>query len=326
MTKVAILYKNSPKVPMVIEPQHIAKIKQAIPDGEVVQYGTEEELLAAGFNADILLTWGQLTPSEYYKNAGNLKWIHALSAGVEGLMKLDLDGSRVRVTNSKGIHGLAMSEFTMCYILSFLKGFPLLFRQQQAKIWRKPDNPESQECIGKTVGIIGMGEIGQEVARKCKFFGMNVLGVRRTPKPMEHVDQMYSLAEIDRVLEQSDFIVILVPLTPESVHLINEEKLRKMKKTAYIINIGRGPVIDEKALVKVLKEGIIAGAALDATEIEPLPHESSLWEMPNVIISPHMSADSPLYMGRAIDIFCKNIELFLKGQKMANEINLETKY
>ncbi len=326
MTKVAILYKSTAKVPMVIEPQHIEKIRKTIPKGEIIHVETEEELLAQNFNADILLTWGQLSPNEYYKSATNLKWIHALSAGVEGLMKVDLDGSKVKVTNSKGIHGLAMSEFTMCYILSFLKGFPLLYRQQQNKVWQKPSKPGPEECIGKTVGIIGMGDIGKEVARKAKFFGMKVLGVKRRPQPTEYVDQMYSLAEIDNVLQQSDFVVILVPLTRESYHLINKEKLHMMKKTAVIINIGRGPVIDEQALVKVLEEGIIAGAALDATEAEPLDQNSPLWGMPNVIISPHMSADSPLYMGRAIDIFCNNIGLFLEGKELYNQINLETKY
>lgn len=326
MTKVAILYKSTPKVPMVIETLHIEKIRKTIPKGEIIHAETEQELLERNFNADILLTWGQLTPSEYYKSATNLKWIHALSAGVEGLMKIDLDASKVKVTNSKGIHGLAMSEFTMCYILSFLKGFPLLYRQQQNKVWQKPSNPGPEECIGKTVGIIGMGDIGKEVARKAKFFGMNVLGVKRRPQTTEYVDQMYSLAEIDSVLEQSDFIVILVPLTRESYHLINEEKLSKMKKTAVIINIGRGPVIDEQALIKALQKGVIAGAALDATEVEPLDKDSPLWGMGNVIISPHMSADSPRYMNRAIDIFCNNIALFREGKELYNQINLETKY
>ena len=194
MTKVAILYKTTAKVPMVIEPWHVEKIRETIQGGEVIHVETEEELLAQNFNADILLTWGQLTPTEYCRSATNLKWIHVLSAGVEGLMKIDFDRSKLKVTNSKGIHGLAMSEFTMWYILSFLKGFPLLYRQQQNKVWQKPNNPGPQECLGKTVGIIGMGDIGKEVARKAKFFGMNVLGVKRRPQPTEYVDQMYSLA------------------------------------------------------------------------------------------------------------------------------------
>ncbi|KUO65569.1 MAG: hypothetical protein APF84_14700 [Gracilibacter sp. BRH_c7a] len=326
MTKVAILYKTTAKVPMVIEPWHVEKIRETIQGGEVIHVETEEELLAQNFNADILLTWGQLTPTEYCRSATNLKWIHVLSAGVEGLMKIDFDRSKLKVTNSKGIHGLAMSEFTMWYILSFLKGFPLLYRQQQNKVWQKPNNPGPQECLGKTVGIIGMGDIGKEVARKAKFFGMNVLGVKRRPQPTEYVDQMYSLAEVNTVLEQSDFVVILVPLTSESYHLINEEKLRKMKNSAVIINIGRGPVIDEQALIKVLEEGVITGAALDATEVEPLDKNSPLWGMPNVIISPHMSADSPLYMSRAIDVFCKNIRLYLDGKELDNQINFEVKY
>lgn len=326
MTKVAILYKSTPKVPMVIEPQHFKRIRKAIPGGEVIHTETEEELLAQNFDADILLTWGQLTPAEYCRSAKNLKWIHALSAGVEGLMKVDLDRSKVKITNSKGIHGLAMSEFTMLYILSFLKNFPLLYRQQQNKIWQKPSNPGPEECIGKTVGIIGMGDIGKEVARKAKFFGMKVMGVKRRPQPTEYVDKMYSLAEIDIVLEKSDFVVILVPLTSASYHLINKEKLHTMKRTAVLINIGRGPVVDEQALIKALEEGVIAGAALDATEVEPLENESPLWTMPNVIISPHMSADSPHYMSRAIEVFCKNIGLFLEGKELHNQINLEIKF
>lgn len=325
MTTVAVLYQVSPKYPNVIEERHLQMIGKAVPDVQVVHAETEQELIAQGVNADILLTWGLYRPNDYLNYASNLKWVHSLSSGVDGIVN-SIGNLPVKLSTTKGIHGLPMADHVIGYILSFLRGFPTVYRQQQKKIWQKPSNPGPQESIGKTVGIIGMGEIGREVARKCKMFDMKVLGVKRTPTPSQFVDEMYASDEMDKVLQASDFVVILVPLTPDTVHNINEEKLRQMKKTAYLINVGRGPVIDEAALIKVLKEGVIAGAALDATEVEPLSETSPLWEMDNVVITPHMAADSPFYMDRAFKVFCDNLQCFLKGEKLQFEVNMDTKY
>jgi len=311
---------------MIIEDRHLAMIRETIPAAEVIHAETEKELIEKKVNADILLTWGQYSPIEYCNFASKLKWIHSLSSGVDGLVKPGITKLPVRISTTKGIHGLPMADHVIGYILSFLRGFPLLYSHQQKKLWQKPTNPKPQESCGKTVGIIGLGEIGNEIARKCKMFDMRVVGVKRTPKPIAHVDEIYGLNEVDKLLQESDFVVILVPLTPDTVHFINEERLHMMKKTAYLINVGRGPVVDENALIKVLQDGAIAGAALDATEIEPLPQDSLLWTMNNVMITPHMAADSPFYMDRAFKVFCENVTLFLKGEKLQFEVDMATKY
>lgn len=326
MTTIAVLYKETPRVPMIIEERHLRMIKETMPEADVIYAETEKKLMEQGVNADILLTWGQYSPAEYLNYAGSLKWVHSLSSGIDGLIKCDIAKLPVKLSATKGIHGLPMADHVIGYMLSFLRGFPLLYKHQQNRIWQKPTNPGPQESLGKTVGIIGLGEIGHEIARKCKMFDMRVLGVKRTPDKTEYVDEMYGLNEVDKLLTESDFVVILVPLTSDTVHFINEEKLRKMKKTACLINVGRGPVVDEEALVRVLQEGAIAGAALDATEVEPLPEASLLWGMNNVIITPHMAADSPFYMDRAFKVFCDNIQLFLKGEKLQFEVNMDKKY
>ncbi|MDQ7093599.1 D-2-hydroxyacid dehydrogenase [Desulfosporosinus sp. PR] len=325
MTTVAVLYQVSPRFPNVIGERHIQMIQESFPDVRVVQAETEQELIAQGINAEILLTWGLYRPNEYLNYASNLQWVHSLSSGVDGLVN-SIGNLPVKLSTTKGIHGLPMADHVLGYILSFLRGFPTIYKQQQKRIWQKLNYPGPQESKGKTVGIIGMGEIGREIARKCKLFEMRVLGVKRTPAPSEFVDEMYGLNEMDKVLQVSDFVVILIPLTPDTVHNINEEKLRRMKKTAYLINVGRGPVVDEEALIKVLKEGAIAGAALDATEVEPLSETSPLWGLDNVIITPHMAADSPFYMDRAFQVFYANLRHFLQGERLQFEVTMDTKY
>ena len=325
INKVAIIYKTTKGVPMVIEERHLNMIREALPNAEVTFTETEEEMLAKQVNADVLLAWGRISPIRYCQYATNLKWIFSFSAGVEGLIVPEILKLKVKISSAKGIHGLPMSDHVLCYILSFLRGFPTFFSHQNQQIWEKL-NILPEETCGKTVGIIGLGEIGKVIAKRCKAFDMRVLGVKRSPVPVEYVDEVFSSEEIDQVLEQSDFIVILIPLTPDTVHYFDKVKLAKMKKTSYLINVGRGPVVDEKALIEVLQEGKIAGAALDATEIEPLPDDSPLWKMLNVIITPHTAADTPYYMDRALSIFCKNIERFQNGERLISEVDLEAKY
>jgi phosphoglycerate dehydrogenase-like enzyme len=323
---VAILFKSCDKTPMVFKEHHLEMIRKTLPDdGQLTFAETEEELLDKKVNADVLITWGQYSPVRYCQFATNLKWVFAFSAGVEGLVTPEMRQFNFRLSNAKGIHGKPISDNVLGYILSHLRCFPVFAEQQKKKIWKKASSI-IDETHEKTVGIIGAGDIGKEVARKCKAFDMRVLGVKRTPNPVPNVDEVYASGDMDKVLEQSDFVVILVPITPDTVHLFNEDRFNKMKKGSYLINVGRGPVVDEKALIKALESGRLAGAALDVAEIEPLPEDSPLWEMPNVFITPHTAADSPYYLDRALEIFCRNVERFEKGEKLINEIEPGAKY
>ena len=315
MPNIAVLYKTSDKTPMVMEEKHLQMLRDHNPDGEVRVFESEEEVLATDFDAEILVSWGQFRPNTYANRCTNLKWIQGISAGVEGIKSLD-KAKEIPVTKMAGVHGVPMSETTMCYILYFLHGFPQIMSRQRKHIWKKPDCPEPTEAMGKTVAILGMGGIGTEVARKCKFFGMKVIGCKRTPTPMEFVDEMYSTADMDKVLGMADFVVCLIPHTPESEKTFGAEQFAQMKNDAVFISIGRGKVIDFDALAEALNNGTIAGAALDALDPEPLNEDSPLWDMENVIITPHCSADSPYYFDRAFPVICENLDRFLKGEEL----------
>lgn len=321
--KIAILFQSTNRVPIEFMERHLDLIRQTIPGVSVIRAYTEAELQSRALDADILITWGQYSPVEFCTKAKNLKWIHAISAGVEGLTIPEIMNLDAVVSNTKGIHGIPMAEHTMALILARLRQLPVFIKQQQEKIWLKHHPEETQ---GKTVGIIGLGSIGEEVAKKCKVFGMRVVATKRTPVDCEWVDELYSENQLNKLLGEADFVVVVVPLTPQTTKLIGEKEFKMMKKTSYIINIARGKVIDEKALVKALQNGDIGGAGLDCVEDEPLPQDSPLWDMPNVMITPHMAADSPLYMDRAMDLFCENLKRFINDQEISYKVNKNKGY
>ena len=313
MPNLAIVYQPNGPHPMVLEQRHVDEIARHCA-GEVRRYYTYEELLADDFDAEIMFCWGRDTPDEVCEKLTNLKWIQSLSAGVEGLAKLKvLEKGGIILSKMKGIHGYVMAETCITYILSFLRSFPLCNARKREHIWQKPDLRDLRECKDTTVGIIGMGDIGSRVAYLCKILGMTVLGCRRSAKPMENIDKMYSLDELDVLLPQCDFVVDLVPHTPQSEKMVNAEFFKKMKPTGVFINIGRGATCDTQDLVEALQNGVIAGAAIDAVEPEPLNDDSPLWDMDNVIITPHCSADSPNYFDRAVKVVCSNLDSYQAG-------------
>lgn len=323
--KVAIIFDGNG--PMSIGEGHVKQVQRAWPGAEVRFAPTGRDLMDAGFDADVLICWatgGRFSAREYCRYCSNLKWIHCLSAGVEGLMDTTVpDRSGLRVSCAKGIHGIPMSNHVMGYILSFLRRFPEFSRLQREKRWERP-MPDDAE--GKVLTIIGMGSIGTAVARAAKAFNMTVYGVKRRVDPQEYVDKVCPESELDELLAQSDFVVILLPASPVTTNFMSAERFARMKKGSYFINVGRGQTVDEAALIDALQTGHLAGAALDVANPEPIAPESPLWEMENVIITPHVAADTPKYMERALDVFAKNVPLFLKGEPMVSEIDLEARY
>ena len=320
MPNIAVLYKVCDATPMVLEPRHLDLIRAHNPGGQLLVCETEEQLLSSGFDAQILFAWGRLTPERYCAQCTNLRWIQSLSAGAEGLLQLSCAKPPMRISKLAGVHGTPMSESCMAYILSFLRALPRLRDQQKRHVWKKPVNPAPDECRDKTVAIVGIGDIGQEVARKCKAFDLRVIGCRRTPRPMDCVDEMYPVEQLEQVLSQADFVVCLVPQSPEAEHMFGPRQFAAMKPTAVFINIGRGAVVDTQALIAALQNGTIAGAALDALEEEPLPEDSPLWDMENVLLTPHCSADSPFYFDRAIPVACENLDRFLRGEDILHRV------
>jgi phosphoglycerate dehydrogenase-like enzyme len=214
----------------------------------------------------------------------------------------------------------------MALMLMFAKNTPRGFKMMHSRQWRRY---RSGTLRNKTVGIVGLGHIGREVARLSKAFGMKTIATRRsTKKPgrARYVDLLLPQARIKQMLVASDYVVVCVPLTAETRHIIGKTELKAMKPSAFLINIGRGPLIDEKALTPALKKKQIAGAGLDVTCTEPLPKDSPLWGFDNVILSPHISGDMEDYMLRATEVFCNNLRRHLSGKRLLNVVSRKKGY
>jgi len=284
----------------------------------------KEQLDALLARANVI--YGLIPPKDLLARAPRLKWIQVTSAGVDRLRDTDIWRSGITITNASGIHATPIGEFILQFILMFAKGAPRCFEMKQKRVWQRYP---STVIHGKTLGIIGLGHIGREAARLAKAFGMRVIATRRSAKKAgtaRYVDLLLPASEMPSLLKESDYVAICVPFTAETRHLIGEKELRMMKPTAYIINIARGGIIDEAALVKALDEKRIAGAGLDVTEREPLPAESRLWDFPNVILSPHVSGGQEDYMTRATELFCDNLRRYLAGKKLRNVIDRKKGY
>jgi len=274
-------------------------------------------------DADILIVSWRL-PAGSVASTSSLKWIHSIGAGVDGILTPDVLESKAIITSSSGIHREPISEHVLAFMLSFVRSFHIFARQQMRKEWKRY---ELQELAGKTLGIIGLGEIGSEIAIKAKALGMRVIAVKRTSgeKPTS-VDQLWMQDRLKDLLGDSDFVVLSLPLTPETRGFIGEPELRAMKKSAYLINISRGKIVHEAKLIQAIREGWIAGAGLDVFEEEPLPEKSELWQMPNVIITPHVAGSNPQYTARAMAIFEENLQRFLNGKPLTNLVDKKLGY
>ncbi|HEY87099.1 MAG TPA: D-2-hydroxyacid dehydrogenase [Dehalococcoidia bacterium] len=277
----------------------------------------KEQLDALLAEAEVI--FGAVFPRDITARSPRLKWIQTMNAGVDIVLDTDIMQSRVMLTNASGIHGPPMREFVLYLMLMHAKQASLSFQLQREKRW-EPFTPEM--LYSKTCGILGLGKIGDEVARLAKAIGMRVmaLDVRRMTKA-KYIDVMLPPEGLRVLLSESDFVVIALPLTPETTGLIGEEELHAMKPTSYLINVARGKILDEEALAQALKEHWIAGAGLDALSNEPLPVDSKLWELPNLTLTPHVAGRSPHVIVALTNLFCENLRRYLNGEKLFNVVN-----
>ncbi|HET7579482.1 MAG TPA: D-2-hydroxyacid dehydrogenase [Bacillales bacterium] len=273
---------------------------------------------------EILITYGFDVTKENLDRMPNLKWIQVFQAGIEHIPLDELHKRGILLTNVKGIHGIPMAEYVMSMIFYVTRDIPRFVRDQKQHVWNR-DNLVG-EAYGKTMAIFGAGTIGTKVAEKAKAFDMHVIGVNTSGKPCEPFDEMFTLADKMEVLRRSDFVVLLLPVTDETFHCIGSEELRQMKKEAYLINIGRGALVDTDALVTELQQGVIRGAALDVFEKDPLPKDHPLWDMENVFITPHLSAKTVRYLDRCLDKFEINLARFEKGEAMIHQVDVKKGY
>ncbi len=279
----------------------------------------EEEIEETIENADIL--FASRISDELIRRAVKLKWIQAKPTGVDAFTSLPSLRRDVLITSTRGIHGPQMSEMAILLMLAFNRDLPRNVRNRDQRIWERWPG---KLLYQKKVGILGVGAIGEEIARKCKAFHMTVYGIDVIRREVDAVDFFYGPEDLLSVLRVVDYFIIVVPHTPETEKMIGREALAAMKPTAFLINIGRGRVMDENALIDALKNGRIAGAALDTFWTEPLPKEHPFWEMKNVILTPHIGGLSDIYMEQALPILEENLRRFLSGERK-NLINLVTR-
>jgi len=254
----------------------------------------------------------------------NLKWIQTFSAGVNTLPLKEIKERGILLTNSSGVHGPQMTDHIMGMILSFSRALLPSIRNQKEKNW-KVDYPLS-ELTGKEMLIVGAGSIGQLLAKKAKAFDMSVVGLKRTVEDLENFDEVRPLNELHRSMKTADYVVILAPLTKETRGLIGKVELALMKEDAVLINLARGPLVDEEELIRVLKDKKIRGAGLDVFSREPLPSDSPLWELDNIILTPHLGGFSDVSNERSIALISENIRRYYAGEKLKNIVNLELGY
>lgn len=319
ISKIAIL-DNKPRP--FIQEHHIARIKQVIPGVEVIYAAEAGELMAKTADADVLVTFPYVAGiADFCQHAPGLKWVHGVVSGVDGFMKPEIKDLNIRITSTKGIHGMPIADHVLAYIFSFLRSFSQFKEYQRNKVWGEAIYSSCDETFNKTVGIIGVGNIGLYLAKKCKLLDFRVVGLKRNPIESEWLDKCYANAEIEEFLGECDFVVAVVPLTSETKNMIGERELRMMKNSAFLINVARGGVIDEQALIDALQNNVIAGAGLDVFSQEPLPSSSPLWDMPNVILTPHSAAQSPFYNDRANEVLIENLLRYYNDQELLFEVD-----
>ncbi|HZG73626.1 MAG TPA: D-2-hydroxyacid dehydrogenase [Chondromyces sp.] len=291
----------------------LEQIKAVIPDWTIIAGRDPSIWKEHVATAEIIAGWKKEMKEIIVEQEAQLKWVQSWSAGVNSFPLESLKSKNVLVTTANGVHSYPISETIFALMLGWTRKIHTYVVQQQKQVWHHANM--NQEIHEKTVGIIGVGHIGRETAKIAKAFGMTVLGIRNSGKPEDFVDEMYTQEELHAVLPRCDYVVITLPLTEKTKGLFGKEEFQLMKPSAFLINIGRGPIIVESELVKALEEKQIAGAGLDVFEVEPLPQESPLWKMENVIITPHTSGSTEYYSKRLIeDIFIPNLKSYIDQQ------------
>ena len=261
-------------------------------------------------DATIVMAFGGHLPKGIFAHAKRLRWVHSFGTGVDGIIDQPGLKSDVIVTATRGIHGPPMSELALLLMLSLVRDFPRTMRAQQAQQWERW---RVGLLLGKTVGILGLGRIAEDLALRCKALGMRVVGFSGTPRPVAGFDEILPRQNLVQTVSQLDFLVLLIPHSPESHNIINSAVFAAMKPSSFLVNIARGGVVDEAALIEALQTKQIAGAAIDVMRTEPLPAGDPLWSAPNLIITPHIGGYYDRYVEDSIDQIGTNITKFLEG-------------
>jgi phosphoglycerate dehydrogenase-like enzyme len=323
MDNITVLVLADPTEP------RLAMLKELPPETGIAVGNSAEAFVRAAPDATVIFNWSLMgdLQREVFRMCPNVEWVHSRSAGLDGLLFPEIVESPVRLTNGSGIYSESLGEFVVGAILYFAKDLRRMIRNQAAGKWEPFDIVEVR---GQTVGIVGYGDIGRAVATRVRALGMRVLAVKRHGPPAHQADplaeRIYGPEGLIEMISRSDYVVVAAPLTPETVGMIGEPELAAMKPDAVLINVGRGPVIQEAALVKALSEKRIKGAALDVFDTEPLPEGHPFYKLENVLLSPHCADHTPDWMDQAMRFFLTQFERFRNGEPLRNVVEKKLGY
>jgi len=305
-------------------------LRREFPDIDIIHLTSYDGIEQHLRDAEILIAWS-LRP-EQFKAARKLRWIHSPAAAVHQLMFPELVKSDVVLTNAREVHGPVVAEHVIALIFALAKEIPQAVRLQQQHVWGQETmwrgRPRPRELMGATLGLVGLGSIGRAVAQRASALGMRVIAVREHPhrELPEAVEEVFATSEIGTVLQQSDYVVLAAPLTPETRGLVNASRLAMMKSDACLINVSRGPLVDELTLAAALRKHKIGGAALDVFDKEPLPEDSPLWDLENLLITPHTAGLTEKLWERHYALISENLRRYLAGEPLRAIVNKQTGY
>jgi len=298
-------------------------LAQEFPDVAVLTAATRDEAILLAGKAAVIVALDSQFHDDLIGTAPQLEWIHALSTGTDVIAGLKtLDRKRVTITTTRGIHGPQMSEITLMHMLALTRRLPRMLRNQHDHAWERWEQPLLWR---KTAVIFGVGAIAEDMARRFSAFGMTVLGISRTERTVGHFKRIYPRSRMKEAAALADYLVVLAPHSPENDGVIDAGVFAAMKPGAFLVNVSRGGVVDEDALIDALRRGAIAGAGLDVFASEPLPKDHPLWSFDNVIVTPRVGGMSDVYVEQCLPPLCHNLRAYLLGDKagMVNRIELK---
>lgn len=300
------------------------QLQERFPQLTVVHPATEDEMLLELRDAEVAI--GSALPPDELARAPKLKWVHSPAAAVHQFLVPEFIGSPVLLTNGRSVFGAAVAEHVIALMFALARQLPACARFQSQRVWGQQSlwnaRMRPRTLAGTTLGLVGLGAIGSQVAQRAKALGMEVLAMRAHPgKPSEGVTSVYGPSEVTKLLNRSDFVVLAAPVTPKSRHVIGSGELAQMKQNAVLINVGRGALVDEGALAKALQGNQIAGAALDVFDEEPLPPDSPLWALENLLITPHCAGFIENLWERHLEEISANLTRFVADQPLTSLVN-----
>ncbi len=308
-----ILFMKKLIIAQNIEKELLEQVQQIVPDWQIITGKEPEHWEPHLQDAEVIAGWKRSMTETISKSTSTLRWLQTWSAGVDSLPLKALEANGAVVTSANGVHAYPISETIFAMMLGLTRNIHTYVRNQAQKKWAH--SGLKLEIHGKTIGIVGVGAIGKETAKLAQAFGMKVLGVRHSGKDSDHVDEMFTTEQLHHMLPHCDYVVNTVPLTPETRGMFGKKEFELMKDSSFFINIGRGETVEEKELIAALETGSIAGAGLDVFAKEPLEQDHPLWEMENVIITPHTAGSTEYYDRRVIeDIFIPNLKDYIAGK------------